>query len=55
MELGPQEVDLGGKASTGSNSDGCDGNLSDGGCDGTVERTGSGGYGGGDDVGGRAN
>ena len=37
VELGPQEIDLGGETGTGSDGDGSDSNVRDGGGDGAVE------------------
>lgn len=48
FKLGPQEIDLGGETSAGSDSDGGDSDLSNGGSDGAVDG-GAGGTGGGDD------
>lgn len=52
LQFGPEEVNLGGKAGARSDSDGSDGDLSDGGGDGGVGGGGgrSGGGGGGDDI-----
>lgn len=52
LEFGPEEIDLGGKTSTGSNGDGGDSNLGDGGGDSAVKGARGGSGSGGDDVGG---